>query len=159
MSVNFRNAPASPPVFADRKCVFAQTAKGSSPLLMYKCAWCSICYYQPLLSNDTNDPFRPLATRVKAAAQFHQTGHSCITQHFHVPDGCRAGQSRRALNEANRHFRLYKSQQNLLPYFSRTTISATFFQFFPRRLAVRFGFSERPRRFADREMQNGCQQT
>jgi hypothetical protein len=30
-----------------------------------------------------------LATRVNAAAQFHQTGHSCITQHFHVPDGCR----------------------------------------------------------------------
>ena len=36
-----------------------------------------------------NGPLPPLATRVNAAVQFHQTG-SCITQHFHVPDGGRA---------------------------------------------------------------------
>jgi hypothetical protein len=50
--------------------------------------------FPPLLSSDTTGPFRSLATRVNAAALFYQTGHSCNTQHFHVPDGCRAGLSR-----------------------------------------------------------------
>ena len=42
-----------------------------------------------IIPADANGPDRTLATRYKAAAQFHQTGHSFITQHFHMPDGCR----------------------------------------------------------------------
>jgi hypothetical protein len=42
----------------------------------YKCAWCSICNYQPLVSNDTNGPNRTLVKRNLAATQHHHYGHS-----------------------------------------------------------------------------------
>ena len=38
---------------------FAAAAKVRSPPFMSKCAWCSICDYQPLVSNDTNGPKAP----------------------------------------------------------------------------------------------------
>jgi hypothetical protein len=51
---------------------------------MSKCAWCSICYYPPLVSDVAHGPELSFASWSSAAVQLHQTGHSSILQHFRL---------------------------------------------------------------------------
>jgi hypothetical protein len=60
----------------------AAAAKGRSPPFTSQCAWRSICYYQPLVSNETNGPLLPFTATSRCSGAARRSRHSRRAQHF-----------------------------------------------------------------------------
>ena len=56
--------------------------------------WYSICLGRSSIADVVDGPHRTLATLIAAAAQLHQTGHSCIAQQYPHTGWLQRGPSR-----------------------------------------------------------------